>query len=293
MKLRWLCVFVSLLLTAGCAMRPNTLHLRQDDGDDISKILYPIDPYTTVGIMKSAAIDSGKFVAVLGTFPDGLFGEWDQLRIRYSGYAVDVYGKEYRVQSLFAGFRACGLRLIVLVEGAEKAEGLKIITLSTLTDSAYDLQGRPVKLGESGVRFVDLKKEERIRIARTFGSPVDSVPEVEGFSEALRMWNTFETPVGEILSPLGEDGVRAIASHNPQYSFLEKVIGNGSFSVSPDWVSTTMSLVIESLLATQAPSQGFDLDSVMPSRAYMGYQIAQLYRLIQAGQRECAIQQRP
>ncbi|QQS15729.1 MAG: hypothetical protein IPK84_05215 [Candidatus Moraniibacteriota bacterium] len=293
MKSRQICVLVLLFFVAGCTMSPNVLQLRQDDGDDISRILYPIDPYTTVGVMKSADIDTGRFVAVLGTFPDGLFGEWDRLRIRYSGYAVDAAGKEYRVQSLFAGFKACSLRLIVLVEGAEKAEGLAIITLSTLTDQAYDLQGKPIKFGEHGARFVDLKKEERIRIARTFGSPVDSTPGVDGFSEALKMWNTFETPVGKILSPLGEDGVKAIAKHNPQYSFLEKVVGTGSFSVSPDWVSTTMNLVVESLLAIQAPSQGFDLNSVMPSRDYMGYQIAQLYRLIQAGQQECAIQQRP
>ena len=288
-----LCVSVFLFLIAGCAMNPNVLQLRQDsEAGQNAEIFYPIDPYTTIGVMKSADIQSGKFVAVLGTFPEGLFGEWDQLRIRYAGYAVDTSGREYRVQALFAGFRACELRLVVLIEGAEKAEGLKVVTLSMLTDRAYNLQGKPIDFGKDDIRFVDLKKEERIRVARTYGSSADSVPGVDGFTEVLQTWNTFETPVGEILSPLGEKEVKAIASRNPQYSFLEKLTGTGSFTVSLDWVSTGMNFAIESILATQAPSQGFDLNSIMPSRAYMGWQIAQLYRLIQAGQREC-VQERP
>lgn len=285
MLFRVCCLVSIIILMIGCAT-PNMVSFRSDDERNSSSLNYPIDPYTTMGIIKSDAIERGNFIVFLGIFPDGMFAEYDRLRIRYSGYASDDLGREYRVQSLFSGYRACQLRLVMIVEGVSDARGLRLLTLSTLTDSAYDLSGKPIDIGE-GVRFSDLKKTQRLAIAKSSGTLAETVPIVDGFQNVFHSWNTFDTPGGRIFSPIGEKEMKLIARHNPQYSFLEKIVGNGSFSVSPDWISTAVGLAIESLLAQTEPSRGFDRNSAMPSREYMGAQITHLYRLMQIGQKEC------
>jgi len=86
------------------------------------------------------------------------------------------------------------------------------------------------------------------------------------FVRDILSWRQISTPFGVLLTPLGTKEIDVIAGINPQYKFLDKWIGTGNFSISPDPYAIVIGNAIEALRANSAPSTGVDFDSKYPSR---------------------------
>ncbi len=281
------CVLLFLVLTlTGCAT-PNTIRLMDGgkDGRVVREI--GIDPVMFSGLPWSDDLKQGNFVTLLGNFPQTpeSYAEWDPLRIRYQAHAVGTDGKEYVAHALFAGYIQCQPRFFVFVEGLRKpTSDVKVVTLSTLLDRAYGLDGRPIKTFDRGKFQSDAKYRQEL-VSRE-GTALTAVRQIGGMERAFENWTVYQTKSGLIATPLDPQRVRFLSGINPQYSYWEKVVGTTRGAVSLDYIGTSLNLVIELIQAGSADSKGFDYASVM-SRKQQGYNLVFMEALRTEGQRSC------
>lgn len=282
----WLSIFVAFALV-GCAT-PNTIRLTDGKGSKEAVVReVGIDPVMLTGLPWSENLKQGNFVTVLGNFPlsPESWAEWDPLRIRYQAHAIGADGREYTAHALFAGYIECAPRLFVFVEGLKNPDAdVKVVTLSTLLDRAYALDGKQIANFEVG-KFQSDALYRKEMILRE-GTALNTSRHIGGMEEAFGNWSVYETKSGQIATPLEPEKIKFLSGINPQYSYWEKVVGTTSASISIDYISTTVGIIFDLISAGSAKSQGFDYNSVM-TRQQQGYNVAFLEALRDEGSRSC------
>jgi len=263
------------------------------ESDGKKSVRIPTDPYHTLGVLKTKAVASSNVTTVEGILLDLRFGEYFPGRIGSKCWAVTPQGKELFCQSVLYRIGEDGLfREAHMVEGSpEEVHKSSILVLSTIADFGYDLKGNEIKLGKE---FKE-NGEYRRKLVLEKGTKASEVPLVDGFGKMVLRWNEYSTPEGLFLSPLGTEELKYIAGINPQYTFLDKLIGTGNFTLTPDPTGVIAGLAIDTFKAMDAPSTGWDYNSQLPNRRNMGFIIQYVGNLrqgflAQATQQVAAVQ---
>jgi len=278
-KSRLYLLVVLLLLSSGCAGSITVKNANFPSGQRDINIL--IEPYESLFLEVTPEIQSRNITVVQGVFPDILSGEYSPGRIRWNGWAILKNGEEVSCQILFAGKNSSGYldSIVVIQVSKEASKGASVIMLSTFADFGYDLAGNEFKVNRKGFQK---NSSYRKNLVLEKGTKVNEIRKITNFYEgAIQNWNSYGTKDGKKgLSPVSEADIRFIASINPQYSYLEKLIGDGNFSVSLDPIASAVGVGIDLIRSqTSVPSTGWDYMSELPSRRNMGFIIAYLNEL--------------
>jgi hypothetical protein len=271
-------LFLGVAILSGCA----TDQMKVKDSNISEKYLSAkekkdgvnllIEPYKSIGIKVTPAILQGKVTIVKGLFNNMLWGEYFPGRIRWDVWYVRDDGREFYAQAVFAGpSEETGANEMIFIIDGVRAETLtaKGAQISTMADYGYSLLSDEFPIERA--KFINDKKYRHQEISKN-GTKVSDLKIVSGFLSELRKWNAFKTEDGDtILTPLGSKDVEMLASINPQYSFSEKLIGTGKFSVTMDPISFAQGIAIDLIRAGNAPSKGWDYASELPDRRYMGF----------------------
>ena len=262
----FLLVLVAIL--SGCATNRFTLkdaYLAEKSGE--ANLL--IEPYQSLGLLETEAVRTGQTTVVQGKFPEMLFGEYYPGRIRWNVWGVDKAGHEYFGQALFSGIAFTGDFLWTVVLDGNISDSVSVMVLATGLDFAYDLLGKEIKLEP---KFAN-NREYRREVLLEKGTKIGDMRKITEFAQVTAGWNRYRIPEGILLSPLGDDDVKLIAGINPQYSFSEKMVGSGHFSVSIDYISTALGIGIDVFRSANGsiPSTGWDYNSQLPNRRNMAF----------------------
>lgn len=268
---------IALMLTAilsGCATTGVKIqNASLENGKREMNML--IEPYESLGLKKTEAIQSGEAMSFYGIFPDMLFGEYYPGRVRWNAWFVSESGTEYFGQMILSGIDFSGaFQETILLDGKpsdpSKARG---VILSSLLDYGYDFTGNEFLLDAK--KFKD-DPAYRKKIVLERGTRISDMRGAPGVFAAVEKWNAYQTPSGVLLSPIGERELKTIAGINPQYSISEKLIGNGNFSVIMDPIGTMMGIGLDVFRASNGsvPSVGWDYNSQVPNRRAVGYIIS-------------------
>lgn len=243
------------------------------------------DPYEYTGLKETEAIISGKYTVVKADFPENLFAEFFPGRLKWHAWIVNPRtGQEFHGQAMFSGLDEHLEPFFTIVIDGDESVGLssdsRFILLSSGFTYGYDAGGREFVINSS--KFSN-SSEYRNHLVTEKGDAIGSVkhPNREIVKRILLSWNYFQSKEGfKFYTPLAEEHVRAIASINSQYDFVDKFVAKARAMVSLDYVSTAISLAFDVARAANAPSAGWDYDSVIERRE-MGFSvnyITALYR---------------
>jgi hypothetical protein len=239
-----------------------------------------IEPYQSVGIRYTSAIKQGKVTVIKGSFPRMLFGEYFPGRIRWNVWFIREDGREFFAQAVFSGVGRTGqLEMVFIIDGV-RAEVLnaKGMQISTMVDYSYDLEAK--EFPTERAKFINDKNYRREMIMK-HGTPVSNMAVVPDFLKVIQKWNAFDdADTGEkILTPLGTEEIKLIASINPQYAYWEKLVGTMRGAITADWIATAQLAAIDLIRAGNAPSTGADYLSEVPNRRYMGFVVDYIFKL--------------
>mgnify|MGYP000477655279 CR=1 FL=1 len=268
-------IIAVICFMAGCA--GPQLNLKNSTMPQSQGISYLIEPYQSVGILETENIRSGNYSVYQGIFPDLLFGEYAPGRMAWYGIAITADGQEFFVQSLLSGINYAGYFVeTVIIEGnPEKVKESKVMILSTLIEYGYDLLGEETQLNHGKFLMkADYRKEVVLKHG-TLAKNLKPIPNSE-LKEMMKKWNRFQSPKGVIVTPLGTEEIKLIAGINPQYSYFQKLIGSGKFSISMDPITIVSAMAIDMLKARSVPSVGWDYNSQIPTRRNMAFIIKQV-----------------
>lgn len=257
-------VLLVVLSASGCAsVGGNTIKVAAENGD---KKEVSIDQIKFVGVEETGMIREGRFKAYLANYPKGLFAEFHPLRLRYNAVAYGkTSGKEYAAQALYIGFAECALRMVVIVEGNPDEPVVGVFATTRLT-RLYTLLGEEIAVKEPGKLASDAKyRKETVLV---YGTPVNRLKGVPvtgdgGLRSEFSGWTAFRAPAFQyaIRTPLPQEVVRGVARQNPEYSFSEKLVGNGQFGVTLSWFGTAMGAAFDVVAAAGATDKGWDESS--------------------------------
>jgi len=281
MKKLLVAVFLAGIL-AGCATGVNSLKIQNVNlgQEKPGTVEMPVELFQLVGVEKTPEIASGDFEARVVKIPHRLLGEWDFGRVNWRGWIVSSDNKETPVQILLwrCDYEGNILGIALIPNGVEG----KLIIPATQLSFGYDAEGKEFE--------IDLKNflanvAYRKKIAEE-GSEISSLKKIPfQIEEVFSSWNEYRMSEGKsILSPLGEDDMRIIASVNPQFKFGEKLVGTGSFSltISASPIGMAQALLVgvirDAIRAKGAPSIGADYQS-MVSRRKMGILVEWIARM--------------
>lgn len=263
-KMALLALVLAVAILSGCAT--NTFMVKDLNLESgVETLDFLIEPYQSLGITETASIKSGYVSVFRATYPEILFGEYFPGRIRWNVLGADESGKEYFGQAIFSGISVTGSFLFTIVLDGNIPAGTKAIVLSTGLDYAYDLLGKEFQLNRTKIGDPSYRKD----FILANGTRVSDMKMDEKFISMIKKWNLYDTPSGKLLSPLGEKEVKEIAGINPKYSYSEKLIGSGNFTLVADYIGTTVSFAIDLIRAQNVPSEGWDYNSQLPSRRNM------------------------
>ncbi|HBP01526.1 MAG: hypothetical protein UY41_C0020G0010 [Candidatus Moranbacteria bacterium GW2011_GWE1_49_15] len=259
-----LLLVAAVAVLSGCATGQfQVRNLNLESG--VQTLDFLIEPYQSLGVVETDAIKKREVTVFKAVFPEILFGEYFPGRVRWNVLALDKSGREYFGQAVFSGISVSGSFLFtVIMDGKVPAEA-KAMVLSTGLEFAYDLGGNEFKLERRKIGDGAYRNE----FISANGTKVSDMKRDEQFLSISRKWNRYQTPAGTLLSPLGEKEVKEIAGINPKYSFSEKLVGSGHFTLVADYVGTAASLAIDVMRAPNVPSEGWDYNSQLPSRRNM------------------------
>ncbi len=254
-------LLLSVLLLGGCAsLGGNTMAVATEDGQ---KKEVSIDPIKFVGVEETKAIREGRFKAYLANYPKGLFAEFHPLRLRYNAVAYGKNsGKEYPAQALYAGYAECALRMVVIVEGNPDEPVIGAITTTRFT-RLFTLFGEEIVVKTPEKLASDAKyRKETVLASGTAVNRLKGVPVSGegGLKSEFGSWTAFRAPAFQyaIRTPLPQEVVRGVARQNPEYSFGEKLVGNGQFGVTLSWFGTAMGAAADVIVAAGASDKGWD-----------------------------------
>jgi hypothetical protein len=269
-----LCVLVFAVLLGGCAtnefvLKSPNLPVSQDIRPEKSKgIDMIIEPYESLGVIETDAVRRGDVTAFWGVFPNKLFGEFFPGRIRWNAWVVDKDGTEHFAQAILSGVAYSGNFAVQIIVDGKVSPDAKIANLSTAVDYIYDLSGQEYPTVRR--RFLDETKYRQEEILKN-GSRVGDMKSTTKILETIRKWNRYETPKGVLLSPIGEKELKVVAGINPQYSFSEKLVARGHFSLVADATGVLIGLAVDMITAGNAPTSGWDYNSQLPNRRNMAF----------------------
>ncbi len=277
--MKLLYVFSTVLIIgifSGCAKNMEVINpalvssVFQEEKDQDNKVDLLLEPYETLGLLLTPAIKEGDITIIQGIFPNILFGEYYPGRIRWNGWIVQEDGKEFFTQILLSTIDYSGYFLETVVIDGKPDTDARVLALSSLLEFAYDLAGNefPVET-HNFLKDANNRHQFVIKSGTKIGE-MEKIP-AKDFLAILANWNQYQTPKGIILSPLGEKEIKFIAGINPQYSFSEKLVGSGKYSLSPDYIGTSVGIALDIFRAANGsvPSAGWDYNSQLPSRRNM------------------------
>lgn len=283
MKKLLVAVFLAGIL-AGCATGVNSLKIQNVNlgQEKPGTVEMPVELFQLVGVEKTPEIASGDFEARVVKIPHRLLGEWDFGRVNWRGWVVLPDSRELTIQILLwkCDYEGNILGIALIPKGA--IEG-KLIIPATQLSFGYDADGKEFEIELKNF----LKKESyRKRIVEESGSDISLLKKIPfRYEELFSKWNEYRTSDGKtILSPLGEEDVKLIASINPQMKFGEKLVGTGSFSltISASPIGMAQALLVgvirDAIRAKGAPSIGADYQS-MVTRRKMGVLVEWIARM--------------
>lgn len=245
-----------------------------------------IQPHQSLGLEPTDAVRRGDISRFMLIFPKRLFGEYFPGRLRWNAWTVD--GREHFSQIVFAGMHPSGDWFGVLVVDGQVTEGQTAI-LSNMADFIYSPFDRELAVERQKFLSDPAYRREKIREVNLDAEGKDFdikfLSRVENFQEVIKSWNQIQFPEGYLLSPYGVEEVALIRGINPEYSFFQKLVGNGRFAVplSPVPIAiaigTAASAAMDMIRAAGAPSKGWDYQSELPSRRNMAFCIEYLMTL--------------
>ncbi|MDY0302209.1 MAG: hypothetical protein RBR98_00270 [Candidatus Moranbacteria bacterium] len=234
-----------------------------------------IEPPETVGLKVTPSIKKGEVSVYRGIFPDILFGEYYPGRIRWNGIVRQDDGKEFFAQFLLSPVGIQGYFTWSIVVDGKPDRTARIVQLSTDLNFGYSPYGDEFLI-EKRFDFLGDKDgyREKILSKGTLLSEIKKIDTGEFYRDYIGKWNVWSYGEEKILSPLGLREVQDIASINPQYGYMQKLVAEGRFMICLDPIATTASAAIDFISANGAPSKGWDYTSELPNRRDMGLIIA-------------------
>lgn len=260
-----------LLLGSGCAYNKQDVRVDGLKGpvkemtSDKSggTMTIPVDPVFSMGLPKDKFIEGSNYTVVLAKMPGALIAELRSYRAAWHHVAArnTKTGESYSGHVLYSGKMGgvamgmpCGRYVAIVVEGLKNPDNnVAIVFGDTHAEHFFDLYGQPVAFSHE--EYVAGKWDAVGRV----GTSIKEAPALfnkSEFQNAIQTWSTYgirDAGSGqewELLVPYrpkdGEkDVVKEVAKLNPNYSVTDKTRESfRGFGLSPDYISTGMSLVI-------------------------------------------------
>jgi hypothetical protein len=265
MRNTWIIFVILGAILSGCAPK----FVVSDGPMDMGKpIEIMVRPHQSLGVQATEAVSRGKVTVFEAPLSDKILGEEYPGRIRWNGWAVNDDGKEFFCQFVRIGmYRTGEFMFAVVVDGKQQElRGLRVALLSSTGEFVSDFLGNMHRINRS--EFLENKTYRREMI-RENGSKVESRQEIPGFQNLVRSWNRYSISEGQMFSPYGEKDLKRIARINPSYGLLEKIIAKGNITISTNPVYSVASVALSIIEGMNAPSEGWDYASQLPSREVM------------------------
>lgn len=227
-----------------------------------------IEPFESLGVYFTKAIRDGKVRTPKGIFPDILFGEYFPGRLHWKIWGATNDYKDVFGQTIFTGKPNFNGDILMtgIVENMD--DDTKVMVFSTDCKFAYDFAANEYPIED----WDRMRKDQRYRaeFIRKNGTRLGDMKEDKEILSIIKKWNPYLTPNGILMSPLGEKELQIIAGINPRYSFSEKLVATGRFSLSADYIGVAVGIGIDLINAGRTPSAGWDFNSEFPNRRNMG-----------------------
>jgi hypothetical protein len=272
MKTKWLFLVIIIMMSGCTGINHKTLNLKTEDRE-VSSRDFLIEPAESLGLEVTPALKTGRVSVYQGIMHDMLLGEGATNRLRWNGLGVSETGQIYFIQVLRWPPNQLDLngygRLRIVVEDGGKYRPVKLLYFSSAVHYGYDV------FGEKEVKINSQKMLDNLQFCREFilqnGTDSKELRRIsrQDFYSDLKRWESYTTPDGsKILTPLAKKQVQEIAGLNPQYSVMQKWVGNGRKMISPNLYATAIANTLEVANAVwgDIPPKGWSLDSVITRR---------------------------
>lgn len=244
-------VFVAIL--SGCVASTDQFKIKQSIIGSDTGIDLLVEPAASVGLVETSVIHK---TVIQGVFPVELFAEYSAGRIRWNALGALPNGQQFFGQLFLSGIMPNGEPACVLVLDIDPSSIGKprVVILSTEVDWMYDLAGneypldRKLFIGDEKYRLEEILEK---------GTLVSDMAHVPDFLEHVnKVWNRYQTPYGVIRTPAGDEQMEELIKINPQYTFFEKLVANGRFTLVMDPWGILLAGTIDILRSSAAQDAG-------------------------------------
>jgi len=266
MKSLAICIMLMLgVILSGCAPKFVLKNGPMEMGKPMEIM---VRPHQSLGVSATEALLKGEVTVFEAPLSDKILGEEYPGRIRWNGWGVTEKGKEFFCQFVRIGmYRTGEFMFAVIVDGKhEDLISLRVALLSSTGEFVSDFVGNMQRINRN--EFLSEKKYRR-EVVMNHGSRIVGRKEIAGFDKLVKSWNRYSISEGEIFSPYGSEDFKRIARINPSYGLLEKIIAKGNMTISTNPVYTVASVALGIIEGVNAPSEGWDYSSQLPSREVM------------------------
>ncbi len=280
----WLVVALFVVLFGGCGptlkMQNINSGLAASAVGEVSenKTEMLILPHQTLGLEPTPAICRGNISTFLVTFPKRLLGgEYFLGTLRWNTWTVKDDKTEAFGQILFSGMHPSGDYIgTEIIDGQDGQNGQTAILSTDLNFIYNSFDGKELSVEREKFQTDPVYRRKKIQEVNKLVDggdfKISSLTKVEGFQDVIKSWNQIQFPEGHLLSPYGVDEIAMIRGMNPQYSYFQKLVGTGQFTVRaiPHPVGfaivNALGVAMDLIRATGAPSMGRDFSSIVSRR---------------------------
>lgn len=260
-------LFVVLAVLSGCAS--NGMHIKNGPENLGPKFDLTMHPELSVGVRITPDLEAGNVTVIEAPMHDSqVGGEMFPGRFNFPGWVRSKKGQEGFAQFVLTGNYPTGefMSFAVIDGKLLDVKSAKYLPLSSRADYTWDKNGNIISIDRAQFYKDTAYREE---LVQKYGIPIGSRRLVRGFDKTIKSWNRYETKYGEIYSPYSEEDVKVIASINTGYTGLEKLIlrNRAVISINPIEMIYRASLTV--FRAMRGKSQGWDLNSELPTRMQM------------------------
>lgn len=263
----------------------NQAEVKSDKDDQFRVVL----PHQSLGLEPTAAVCRGDISTYEMFFAKRLYaGEWFPGQLRHNTRTIsDKDGSERHGQILFSGMHPSGHYFGKNVIDGQIFSGYTVIE-SFMGDYIYSPLENELAVDREKWRTNPAYRREKIIEVNTDKNGhifnLSSLRRDDEFKSYIKTFNQLQAPDGYLLTPYGVDEIAKIRGINPQYTYFEKLIGTGKFSVVPttDVVSfafiNSINILMDMIGAVGAASRGWDFGSQI-SRRQMSFVVEYALRL--------------